>query len=177
MDVDPDTIKLVRGNSRTTTSVGTVAQRKREGQARRCRLSIYRAAASGLGQLVQYGRWNRGDRSTESAKIRILVGALAALGPEDTSAKTEIEAALKRAKAQESAPARVARQSGEVGTSHCRHGELSRTRAGCVLVVALKKAQKESQELPLEAQILAREGFIERANTFAPGRHCQANRG
>ena len=32
-----------------------------------------------------------------------------------------------------------------------------------VLVAALKKAQKESQELPLEAQIRPREGYIERA--------------
>ena len=37
---------------------------------------------------VYSGRRSRGDRSTESAKIRSLVGALAALGPEDTSAKT-----------------------------------------------------------------------------------------
>ena len=36
-----------------------------------------------------------------------MVGALAALGPEDSSAKTELEGALKRAKAQESTPTRV----------------------------------------------------------------------
>ena len=52
------------------------------------------------------GRWNRGD-SQRSAKIRSLVGALAALGPEDSSAKTELEGALKRAKTQESTPTRV----------------------------------------------------------------------
>ena len=49
------------------------------------------------------GRWNRGD-SQRSAKIRSLAGALATWGPEDSSAKMEIEGALKCAKAQDRAP-------------------------------------------------------------------------
>ena len=49
----------------------------------------HRAGANGPGQRVYSGR-KRIYRSTESAKIRGLVGVLAALGPEDTSAKTEI---------------------------------------------------------------------------------------
>ena len=68
----------------------------------------HRAGASipGSGSRVPGGRWNRGD-SQRSAKIRILAGALAALGPEDSSAKTELEGALKRAKAQEGTPTRI----------------------------------------------------------------------
>ena len=68
-----------------------------------------RAEASGPrpgGARFSGGLWNRGD-SQRSTKIRSLVGALAALGPEDSSAKTELEGALKRAKAQESTPTRV----------------------------------------------------------------------
>ena len=68
-----------------------------------------RAEASGPrpgGARFSGGLWNRGD-SQRSTKIRSLGGALAALGPEDSSAKTELEGALKRAKAQESTPTRV----------------------------------------------------------------------
>ena len=118
-----------------------------------------RTGASGS---VFGGRWNGGDRSTESAKIRSLVGALAALWPKDTSAKTDIEATLKRAKAQESVPARVDPDA-KMGAAHDRMARSEQAiaamehRAGCVGC-----GVEEAQELQLEVQMRAREGFIER---------------
>ena len=101
-----------------------------------------RAEASGPrpgGARLSGGRWNRGD-SQRSVKIRSLVGAFAALGPEDSSAKIEIEGALKRAKAQESTPTRVDPDA-RVGAARDRvarleqaicDGEFSEARDGCV---------------------------------------------
>ena len=57
------------------------------------------------GARVPGGRWNRGD-SQRSAKIHSLAGALA-LGPEDSTAKTELEGVLKWARAQEGTPTRI----------------------------------------------------------------------
>ncbi len=97
--------EIIRG----PTSVGAVAE---EGEGKRepgrCGSSTHRGGAGipGPGARVPGGRWNRGD-SQRSAKIRSLAGALAALGPEDSSAKTEFEGALKRAKAQEGATTRI----------------------------------------------------------------------
>ena len=108
--------------------MGTVAQRKTEGQARRCRR--------------HRGRWNRGF-------------------PEDTSVKKEIEGALKRAEAQESAAARADPDT-RTGAASDKVARLEQAIAAMrnyqgpeldVLVAALKKAQKESSELPWEAQI------------------------
>ena len=116
----------------------------------------HRAGASGPGRRVYSGRWNRGDRSTESEKIRSFFGALAALGPEDTSAKTEMKVALKRAKAQESVPARVdpGARMGAARDKVARLEQAIATTGNCqgreldVLFAALKKAKKESQERP-----------------------------
>ena len=97
--------RMVRDHPRTTTSVGAVAEGQRERKPGRPTASRSKRSTAG-GALFAGGRWNRGD-SQRSAKIRSLVGALAALGPDDSSAKTELEGALKRAKAQESTPTRV----------------------------------------------------------------------
>ena len=116
------------------------------------------------------GRWNRGD-SQRSVKIRSLVGALAALGPEDSSVKTELEGALKRAKTQESTPTRVDPDA-RVGAVRNRVARLEQAISVMgnsqgpemdVLVASLKKAQRDVQEMPVEAQIKAQEAFIERA--------------
>ena len=128
------------------------------------------AGIPGSGARVPGGRWNRGD-SQRSAKIRSLAGALAALGPEDSSAKTELEGALKRAKAQEGAPTRFDPDA-RVGAARERVARLEQAIAAMgncqgpeldMLITSLKKAQKDAQEMPLEAQIRAREAFIERS--------------
>ena len=61
------------------------------------------------------------------------------------------------------------RQDGDRSRSEaCQGGKASWRAENCqgpeldVLIAASKKAQKESQEFPLEAQIRAREGFVER---------------
>ena len=83
----------------------------------------------------------------------------------------EIEGALKRAEAADSTPNRVDPDA-RVGAASDRVARLEQAIAAMgnflgpemdVLVASLKKAQKESQELPLDAQIRAREDFIERA--------------
>ena len=100
-----------------------------------------------------------------------LAGALASLGPEDSSAKTEFEGALKRAKAQEGAPTRIDPDA-RVGAARERVARLEQAIAAMgncqgpeldMLIISLKKAQKDAQEMPLEAQIRAREAFIERS--------------
>ena len=57
------------------------------------------------GAQSQGGRWKRGPNATSqsSSKVRSLEAALAALGPEESSAKTEIGLALKRVREQATA--------------------------------------------------------------------------
>ena len=54
------------------------------------------------GAQSQGGRWKRGPNATSqsSSKVRSLEAALATLGPEESSAKTEIRLALKRVREQ-----------------------------------------------------------------------------
>ena len=95
---------------------------------------------------------------------------MAALGPEDSATKVEIAAALKRAKEQGSVPIkrdpdtrmaaareRVSRLEALTALGDFDGVEVESLRA------ALKRAQKEAQEVPVAVQIREREAFIERA--------------
>ena len=118
------------------------------------------------------GRWKRtngGDRSP--AKVRSLEAALAALGPEDCATKNELETALKRAKEQPSLQVRTDPDT-KIAAARERVSRLEKaiTALGDFdgvevenLKAALKRAQKEAQEVPVVAQIREREAFIERA--------------
>ena len=153
MDIDPDTIRLVRGYSRTTTSVGTVAQRKREGQARRCRRST-----------------SRSSRRSWSARLPWVAGTEAI--NQQNQQRFEVWLELWQLWVPRKVPRRVWTPDTRMGAARDKVARLEQAIAAMgnyqgpeldVLVAALKKAQKESQELHLEAQIRAREGFIERA--------------
>ena len=104
-----------------------------------------------------------------SSKVRSLEAALAALGPEESSAKTEIGLALKQVR--EQATAQVAFDpEARMAAGHNKVARLEQAIAAMgdlkgpamdALVTALKRAQQEAQEMPLESQ--AREAFLERA--------------
>ena len=83
---------------------------------------------------------------------------LAALGPEDSSAKTELEGALKRAKTQESTPTRVDPDA-RVGATRDRVARLEQAISAMgnsqgpemdVLVASLKKAQRDAPRADAE---------------------------
>ena len=105
-----------------------------------------------------------------STKVSSLEAALAALGPEESVAKTKI-AALKRVREQEVASLRVDPDVKVVAVRD-KVPRLEQAIAAMedfkgpemdTLVTALKRAQKDAQEQPLDAQIRAREAFIERS--------------
>ena len=168
MEFHSGTFRLVRDHPRTTTSFCSVVQGKGKDDVGP---QVRSGASSPQGRVrCAVGRWNKGDRVARSAKVRSLVGALAALGPEELYARMEIEGALKRAEA-DSTPNRVDPDA-RVDAARDRVARLEQAIAAMgnflgpemdVLVASSKKAQKESQELPLDAQIRAREDFIERA--------------
>ena len=104
-------------------------------------------------------------------KVRSLEAALAALGPEESVAKAEVESALQRAKQ----GSRVTRLDPDtkVAVARERVAWLERTLAAmgdfegpevASLRTALKQAQKEAKEMPVDVQIRDREAFIERAH-------------
>ena len=125
------------------------------------------------GAQSQGGRWKRGPNATSqsSPKVRSLEAALAALGPEESSAKTEIGLALKRVREQATAQvvfdpeARMAAGRDKVARLEQAIAAMGDLKGPAMdaLVTALKRAQQEAQEMPLESQIQAREAFLERA--------------
>ena len=122
------------------------------------------------------GRWKRGGvgaraADSPSTKVRSLEAALAALGPEESVAKTQIAGALKRVREQEVASVRVDPDA-RVVAARDKVARLEQAIAAMgdfkgpemdTLATALKRAQKDAQEQPLDAQIRAREAFIERS--------------
>ena len=123
---------------------------------------------------TQVGRWKRGGHVAtpqSSSKVRSLEAALAALGPEESTAKTEITVALQRAREQDTPPVRFDPEA-KVAAGRARVARLEQAISALgdmkgppmdALVVALKRAQQDAQEIPLESQIQAREAFLERA--------------
>ena len=121
---------------------------------------------SGAGSGCPVGRWKRGGVGVpqSSSKVRSLEAALVA------SAKTEVAAALTRAKEQATTQVRFDPDA-KVAAARDRAARLQ-TAIGALgdiegaemdaLKAALKRALKDAQEMPLEAQIREREGFIER---------------
>ena len=108
--------------------------------------------------------------SSSQSKVRSLEAALAALGPDDSTTKAEVEAALRRAK-QGGVVTRVDPDT-RVAAARERVARLERALAAMgdiegpevsILRTALKRAQKDAQVLPVEVQIRQREAFIERA--------------
>ena len=104
-------------------------------------------------------------------RARSVEAALAAFGPEESAAKTEIASALKRVREQEVASVRVDPDA-KVVAARDKVARLEQAIAAMedfkgaemdTLVSALKRAQKDAQEQPLDVQIRAREAFIERA--------------
>ena len=102
--------------------------------------------------------------------MRSLEAALAALGPEDSFAKIEVESALRRAK--QGIPVACVDPDIRVLAARERVSRLERALAAMEdfegpealsLRTALKRAQEDAQEVPVEVQIRDREAFIERA--------------
>ena len=162
--------KLVRGHSWPSSTIRAVA----EGEFRRHRSQTGATSPWPWQDVAPTGRWKRGGvgarpADSPSTKVRSLEAALAALGPEESVAKTEIAGALKRVREQEVASVRVDPDA-KVVAAREKVARLEQAIAAMgdfkgpemdTLVTALKHAQKDAQEQPLDAQIRAREAFIE----------------
>ena len=106
------------------------------------------------------GRWRRTHRDQSPVKVRSLQAAMAAWGPEDCATKVELAAALKRAKEQASVPVKMDPDTRMAAAPECA----SRLEKAFTVLVdfdgveveslraALRRAQKEAQEVPVAVQ-------------------------
>ena len=166
MERHADTSRLVRGYSRSTPTIRVVASIEGEGQDGR-------SFCSG-GGTWPVATWSNASRTLEEGRscCHPLEAVLAALGPEESTAKTEITVALQRAREQDTPQVRFDPEA-RVAAGRARVARLEQAISALgdmkgppmdALVVALKRAQQDAQEIPLESQIQAREAFLERAN-------------